>query len=133
MWNTWLDFFYWIFGSAKQPFWTQKIFRSNYKFQNPLHQNYKHVRALQALLGLGDQQVHSVVVFVGGSRFKTPLPENVTQGSGYVRYIKSKKDFVLSPEQVAEARVQERTQTPAFSVFTSLHPSYSWQGRNATH
>lgn len=45
-----------------------------------------------------------MVVFVGGSTFKTPLPENVTQGLGYVRYIKSKKDFVLSPEQVAEAR-----------------------------
>jgi len=94
----------WIFGSATQPFWTQKIFRSSYKFQNPLHQNYKHVKTLQALLGLGDQQVHSVVVFVGGSTFKTPLPENVTHGLGYVRYIKSKKDFVLSPEQVAEAR-----------------------------
>ncbi|MCL1481805.1 MAG: NERD domain-containing protein [Marinobacter sp.] len=94
----------WIFGSATQPFWTQKIFRSSYKFQNPLHQNYKHVKTLQALLGLGDQQVHSVVVFVGGSAFKTPLPENVTQGLGYIRYIKSKKDFVLSPEQVAEAR-----------------------------
>ena len=62
------------------------------------------MKTLQALLGLGDQQVHSVVVFVGGSTFKTPLPENVTQGLGYVRYIKSKKDFVLSPEQVAEAR-----------------------------
>jgi len=94
----------WIFGSATQPFWTQKIFRSSYKFQNPLHQNYKHVKTLQALLGLGDQQVHSVVVFVVGSTFKTPLPENVTHGLGYVRYIKSKKDFVLSPEQVAEAR-----------------------------
>jgi hypothetical protein len=94
----------WIFGSATQPFWTQKIFRSSYKFQNPLHQNYKHVKTLQALLGLGDQQVHSVVVFVGGSRFKTPLPDKVTQGLGYVRYIKSKKDFVLSPEQVVEAR-----------------------------
>jgi hypothetical protein len=96
----------WIFGSATQPFWTQKIFRSNYKFQNPLHQNYKHVKTLQALLGLGDQQVHSVVVFVGGSTFKTPLPDNVTQGLGFVRYIKSKKDCVLSPEQVAEARAK---------------------------
>jgi hypothetical protein len=94
----------WIFGNAKQLFWTQKIFKSNYKFQNPLHQNYKHVKTLQALLGLSNQQVHSVVVFVGSSRFKTPLPDNVTQGLGYVRYIKSKKDFVLSPRQVAKAR-----------------------------
>jgi len=93
----------WIFGSPHQRDWTQKIFRSNHKFQNPLHQNYKHVKTLQALLGFGDHQMHSVVVFVGGSTFKTSMPDNVTRGLGYVRYIKSKQDAVLSPEQVAEA------------------------------
>lgn len=93
----------WIFGSPHQRLWTQKIFRSSHKFQNPLHQNYKHVKTLQALLGLGDHQVHSVVVFVGDSTFKTSMPANVTKGFGYVRYIKSKKDRVLSSEQVAEA------------------------------
>lgn len=92
----------WIFGSPHQRFWTQKIFRSNHKFQNPLHQNYKHVKTLQALLGLGDHQLHSVVVFVGDNTFKTPMPDNVTRGLGYVRYIKSKQEAVLSPEQVAE-------------------------------
>lgn len=93
----------WIFGSPHQRFWTQKIVRSNHKFQNPLHQNYKHVKTLQALLGFSDHQMHSVVVFVGDSTFKTSMPDNVTRGLGYVRYIKSKQDVVLSPEQVAEA------------------------------
>ena len=91
----------WIFGSPHQRFWTQKIYRSNRKFQNPLHQNYKHVKTLQALLGLSDHQMHSVVVFVGDSTFKTSMPENVTRGFGYIRYIKSKKDRVLTPRQVA--------------------------------
>lgn len=94
----------WIFGGPHQRFWTQKIYRSNHKFQNPLHQNYKHVRTLQALLGLDDHQIHSVVVFVGDSTFKTPMPENVTQGLGYIRYIKSQQELVLSPEQVVEVR-----------------------------
>lgn len=94
----------WVFGGPHQRTWTQKIYRSNHKFQNPLHQNYKHVKTLQTLLGLGDHQVHSVVVFVGDSTFKTPMPENVTQGLGYIRYIKSKQEMVLSPEQVAEVR-----------------------------
>jgi hypothetical protein len=93
----------WIFGSPHQRLWTQKIFRSSHKFQNPLHQNYKHVKTLQQLLGLNDHQMHSVVVFVGDSTFKTSMPENVIKGFGYVLYIKSKKDRVLSPEQVAEA------------------------------
>ncbi|KPQ00089.1 nuclease-related domain-containing protein [Marinobacter sp. HL-58] len=94
----------WIFGGLHQRFWTQKIYRSNHKFQNPLHQNYKHVKALQTLLGLGDHQIHSVVAFVGDSTFKTPMPANVTQGLGYVRYIKSQRELVLSSAQVAEVR-----------------------------
>ncbi|NWO04143.1 MAG: NERD domain-containing protein [Alteromonadaceae bacterium] len=93
----------WIFGSPHQRYWTQKIYRSSRKFQNPLHQNYKHVKTLQTLLGLSDHQMHSVVVFVGDSTFKTPMPENVTRGFGYVRYIKSKKDRVLSAKEVAAA------------------------------
>lgn len=92
----------WIYGSPQQKMWTQKIFRNTYRFQNPLHQNYKHSKTLQALLNLEDQQVHSVVVFIGDSTFKTPVPENVTFGIGYIRYIQSMTETVLSPKQVLE-------------------------------
>ncbi|MBW0147233.1 nuclease-related domain-containing protein [Marinobacter arenosus] len=90
----------WIFGSAKQRQWTQKIFKHSQKFQNPLHQNYKHVKTLQSLLGLGDEQVHSLVVFVGDSTFKTPMPENVTSGGGYIRFIKAQMETRLSDDEV---------------------------------
>ena len=108
----------WIFGSPHQRFWTQKIFRTSYKFQNPLHQNYKHVKALQDLLGLSDDQMHSVVVFVGDTTFKTSMAENVTQGLGYVRYIKSKQVRMLSKEQVAEIceKVTSGRLKPSFST-----------------
>ena len=86
----------WIFGNPTQGTWTQKIYKHSSKFLNPLHQNYKHVKVLEALLGLNEQQVHSVVVFVGDSTFKTEMPENVTFGGGYVRYIKSKTTPVLT-------------------------------------
>ncbi|WP_431474025.1 nuclease-related domain-containing protein [Marinobacter sp. KM021] len=72
----------WIFGNAKQRYWTQKIFKYSQKFQNPLHKNYKHVKTLQSMLGLEDQQVHSLVVFVGNLTFKTEMPGNVTQSRG---------------------------------------------------
>lgn len=90
----------WIFGSEKQKTWTQKIYRHTQKFQNPLHQNYKHVKTLEALLGLRPEQLHSIVVFVGESTFKTEMPQNVTHGIGYLRYIKSKHDVVLSDDEV---------------------------------
>jgi len=92
----------WIFGKENQKTWTQKIYKYSTKFQNPLHQNYKHVKTLQQLLGLKDNQVHSLVVFIGESTFKTEMPENVTSGWGYAKYIKSKKNPVLSPTQFSE-------------------------------
>ncbi len=90
----------WIFGSEHQKYWTQKIYKHSQKFQNPLHQNYKHVKTLQNLLSLQDNQLFSVVVFIGDSTFKTDMPGNVTQGGGYLRYIKSKTEPVISPGEV---------------------------------
>ncbi|MGV8892286.1 MAG: NERD domain-containing protein [Burkholderiaceae bacterium] len=92
----------WIFGGAHQKMWTQKFYRSSRQFQNPLHQNYKHVRTLGALLGLESDVIHSLIVFVGDSTFKTPMPENVTKSGGYIRFIKSKISSVLSAKRVAE-------------------------------
>ncbi|MEX0614530.1 MAG: nuclease-related domain-containing protein, partial [Methylophaga sp.] len=92
----------WIYGSPKQKMWTQKIYRNTYRFQNPLHQNYKHTQTLQALLTLEDQQMHSVVVFIGDSTFKTAMPDNVTYGMGYIHHIQSKSEILLSPKQVLE-------------------------------
>jgi restriction system protein len=90
----------WIFGGEHQPTWTQKIFKITNKFQNPLRQNYKHVKALEALLNIPSEQIHSVVVFVGGSEFKTPMPPNVTYAGGYISYIKSKNEIVFSLSEV---------------------------------
>jgi len=108
----------WIFGSPNQPLWTQKIYKHSDKFQNPLHQNYKHVKTLEQLLGLNDGQVHSLVVFVGDSTFKTAMPENVTYGFGYIRYIKSKKQLVLSPVEVKEIinKIEMGRLSPSFKT-----------------
>ncbi len=92
----------WIFGTENQRTWTQKIYKHSNKFQNPLHQNYKHVNTLEQLLGLKKNQIHSLVVFVGDCTFKTVMPENVTYGIGYAKYIKSKKQPVLTPKEVSE-------------------------------
>src|SRR5690606_36774287 len=79
----------WIFGSEKQPQWTQKLYKRSFKFQNPLRQNYKHLKALEAALSVSPEHLHSVITFVGGSTFKTEVPANVTQGIGFIRYIQS--------------------------------------------
>jgi restriction system protein len=90
----------WIFGSAQQKLWTQKIYRYTSKFQNPLHQNYKHTETLRSALELEQDKVFSVVVFVGDSTFKTAMPDNVVYGMGYIRFIKNKTQIILSDSEV---------------------------------
>ena len=108
----------WIFGSPNQKTWTQQIYKHKNKFQNPLHQNYKHTKVLGELLGLSDSQIFSVVVFVGDSTFKTTMPENVTYGKGYIRYIKSKTQPVLTETEVNEIKnkIEAGRLTPSFKT-----------------
>lgn len=90
----------WIFGTEQQAQWTQKFPRRSFKFQNPLRQNYKHLKALEATLGVSPAHLHSVITFVGGSTFKTDMPANVTRGIGFIRYIKSFRQAVFSEAEV---------------------------------
>ncbi|MBF9002487.1 nuclease-related domain-containing protein [Vibrio nitrifigilis] len=89
----------WIFGSKNQKQWTQKIYRHTAKFQNPLHQNYKHVKTLESLLGIDLSKLYSVIVFIGDSEFKTNMPDNVTYARGCVNYIKQFTERVFSEEE----------------------------------
>ncbi len=93
----------WIFGSENQATWTQKIYKHTNKFQNPLRQNYKHTKALETLLRIKPSKIHSVVVFVGDSTFKTPMPPNVIKGIGFIRYIKSTTGIILDREDCKAA------------------------------
>ncbi|MBO6783886.1 MAG: NERD domain-containing protein [Alphaproteobacteria bacterium] len=87
----------WIFGDVDHARWTQIIYRSKQQFQNPLHQNAVHVRAVSDTLNVVPDYVYNVVVFVGSSTFKTPMPSEVVEGvSGLARFIRSKTEPVLS-------------------------------------
>jgi restriction system protein len=108
----------WIFGGENQAFWTQKLFKKTKKFQNPIRQNYKHTQAISALLNIPNEHIHSLIVFVGGSEFKTEMPPYVTQSGGYIRYIKSKTTVLLSSEEVEHlvSVIQSGRLTPSFTT-----------------
>jgi hypothetical protein len=89
----------WIFGDAKNPHWTQSIFRQKFKFRNPLHQNYRHTKALSEFLRIDHSKFHSVVVFWGKCQFKTSLPSNV-MNRGYTSYVKSHTIVLLADQEV---------------------------------
>ncbi|MCK5538458.1 MAG: NERD domain-containing protein [Bacteroidales bacterium] len=90
----------WIYGGEKQKTWTQKIYKHTTKFQNPLYQNYKHIKTIESALGIEHSKIFSVIVFVGDSTFKTEMPDNVTYSGGFIKYINSKTDKIISQEEV---------------------------------
>ena len=96
----------WIFGGENQAQWTQQIYKVKNKFQNPLRQNYKHVKTLESALEIPPEAIISVIAFMGEGKFKTNMPSNVTRGAGYVRYIKSFNVPILSQEQVQSVVAQ---------------------------
>jgi len=108
----------WIFGSEHQKQWTQKIYKYSGKFQNPLHQNYKHTKTLEACLNVPTGSIFSVIIFIGDSTFKTPMLNNVTFARGGIEYIKSKKNIVLSDNQVSEIinNIENERLTPGFKT-----------------
>ena len=78
----------WIFGSEKQSKWTQVVYKQKHYFQNPLRQNYAHIKALSELLQLPEEKFHSMVVFLGDCELKTQMPPNVCrirQAASYIR------------------------------------------------
>lgn len=89
----------WIFGGEKQRQWTQQIYRRKEKFQNPLHQNLLHIRALMDFLHLPETGFHSVIFFIGDAEFKTPMPGNVLV-KGLRPWIENHRSTILDPDQV---------------------------------
>ncbi|MAP95866.1 MAG: nuclease [Ponticaulis sp.] len=109
-----------IFGTANQSKWTQVVFRRKSSFQNPIRQNFKHVRTVQELLGLKSHQIHSLVAFVGSATPKTLMPSDVVWGADSVaEAIGSKQIELIDPEVLdeLETRLSEARLEP--SIFTN--------------
>jgi restriction system protein len=90
----------WIFGGASQKEWTQSIFGNKNRFQNPLHQNYKHTKALAEHLEIDHAIIRPIIWFIGNVTFKTSMPSNVIAG-GLIPYIKDFNSIVFTDGELA--------------------------------
>lgn len=89
-----------ILGKAFDPEWTQTVGGERIKFQNPLRPNYNRKLALDALLQIGEHKIFSVIAFTDGSKFQVEMPDNVTQGKDFVKYIKSKDTMLINESEI---------------------------------
>ena len=96
-----------IYGSENSRQWTQNIYGHKYQFMNPVHQNYAHVKALEALLnerGYKNVPVYSIVAFPGDTTLKVKAENShvVKWGAVPVTIRNLSAEACLTKEQVNE-------------------------------
>jgi restriction system protein len=101
----------WIFGDEDSRFWTQVIYGKKSRFQNPLHQNALHVRALAIATGLPREFFHNLIYFAGDATLKTSLPPQVMT-EGLASFIRGYRVEVLPRKDVAWAVAVLEATTP---------------------
>lgn len=102
----------WIFGSANQAQWTQSIYGKKHRFQNPLRQNYRHIKCLSDYLDLPEDRFHSVVFFIGDCKLKT---ENRTLAR-------------ITPKRREEQRLYDAVALREAVINAIVHNDYSYEG-----
>lgn len=111
----------WIFANARSATWTQVLFRAKFKFQNPIFQNARHLRAVQELLDfLPSTAVKSAVVFAGEAEFKTETPAGVFTLSTFVAHVREHTDEVMSLNRVQFCVGRLETARQAISEKTDI-------------
>lgn len=88
----------WIFASSGGKVWTQTFPRGKrYSSQNPLHQNYRHIKILEEYLPfVSNDCFKNIAVFTRNSEFKTERPSNVFYIDEISAYIENFSDVIIS-------------------------------------
>lgn len=127
------DYKGWIFADAKQANWTQVLFKLRFKFQNPIFQNSRHVRAVQGLLDfLPPGAIKSVVVFTGEVEFKTEVPQGVFHISELMDYLREETVEVMSLNRVQFCVGRLETARLAISGRTDIEHVQSLERRHGS-
>jgi len=125
------DFSGWIFANAADATWTQVLFRWRSKFQNPIFQNKRHVRAVQGLLdSLPPEAVKSIVVFAGDAEFKTETPQGVIAIGQLAEYLRQHTDVIMSPNRLQFCVGRLETARLAISHRTDVEHAQDLQRRH---
>lgn len=121
----------WLFANESDRSWTQVLFRLRFRFQNPILQNKRHVRAVQGLLDfLPPDAVTSLVVFSGDAEFKTEVPPGVITIDELAAYVRRHSEEVMSLNRLQFCVGRLETARLAISVETDVEHMQSLARRH---
>jgi len=123
----------WLFANAGGRTWTQVRFKARFRFQNPILQNKRHVRAVQGLLDfLPPDAIKSVVVFSGDAEFKTELPQGVVTIGQLAEYLRQQTNEVMSLDRLQVCVGRLETARLAISAETDVEHMQSLARRHGS-
>ncbi|HSO57035.1 MAG TPA: NERD domain-containing protein [Paenisporosarcina sp.] len=115
----------WIFGSEHNKVWTQSIYKSKRKFQNPVHQNYGHIKFLEHHLQDYNGPFFSVIVFSNKGTLKkidiTSDTIHVVNTEHLLRVIHSKTVNGMSSESVRKVAEMIRAANCINNKLSKVH------------
>lgn len=91
----------WIFGGPDQPQWTQTIYKKKSRFQNPIRQNYGHLKTLQSLFTLPSDNFFPLVVFTGDAEFKSDLGPTVLKLHELIPFLTAARPTLFDERKMA--------------------------------
>lgn len=104
-----------IWGDEYKSKWIQRVGKSKRYFQNPIHQNYGHIKALEALLGLSEDCFIPIVCFSNQAKLKIKVSDNsVVQLDNLISLVKEYKDTIIEDsinnirDKILESNITDR-------------------------
>ncbi len=110
-----------ISGRAEDAKWTQMLGRNKFSFQNPMRQNFRHVRFLAVRLGVNEAVLKPMVVFMNGVKFPKGCPEGVYFPNQLVRAIKGHTETCLNNAQMGALRSKLERLGATTTEKTAIH------------
>ncbi len=91
------NYFGLITGDEYKDKWTQHLGKNKYYFNNPIHQNYGHIKALEELLQMDESKFISVICISNQAKVEVKA-KNVTQLDFLNRLIQSYNTEILNED-----------------------------------
>ena len=85
----------WIHGSEQSEQWVKNMYGKKYRFRNPIKQNYGHIKALEATLGLTIDKFIPIVVFLGSATLKVKVKSIVIYPGKLVKIIRGFNEEII--------------------------------------
>lgn len=95
-----------ISGTKVQDRWMQRRLGRSNRVENPIHQNYLHIAALERLLKLPRSRFHSIVVLMGHRGFRGTIPSGVVPVEKLISCIRKSGQKLLEGEAANEALIK---------------------------